>query len=69
MFLTSFLSFQLKHINHTKYYSLFFQQMLYIFVYSRNNYQIKKYPLQISPIILFVAEINYKLYVGRDFIL
>ncbi|ECP1152791.1 hypothetical protein FYN85_09390, partial [Listeria monocytogenes] len=60
---------QLKHINHTKYYSLFFQHMLYKFVYIRNNYQIKKYHLRISPIILLVAEINYKLYVGRDFIL
>ncbi|EAG2316269.1 hypothetical protein B2I30_02695 [Listeria monocytogenes] len=69
MFLTSFLSFQLKHINHTKYYSLFFQHMLYKFVYIINNYQIKKYPLRISAIILLVAEINYKLYVGRDFIL
>ncbi|MMC93485.1 hypothetical protein EE574_02255 [Listeria monocytogenes] len=69
MFLTSFLSFQLKHINHTKYYSLFFQHMLYKFVFIINNYQIKKYPLRISPIILLVAEINYKLYVGRDFIL
>ncbi|EAF9911230.1 hypothetical protein A6X45_06325 [Listeria monocytogenes] len=61
MFLTSFLSFKLKHINHTKYYSLFFQHMLYKFVYIINNYQIKKYPLRISPIILLVAEINYKL--------